>query len=124
MSSPETVLAPLEPTHRNGVAHVPPKARLKVLRPVAGRKRLRAEEDLEVLFPEPGRLEFRSESRFSTWNNDRCRQFIELSLGIREVREVEIDTFNRTAAVVYRHTGDSSHVVRKMAQVYRGDLAP
>ncbi|MCE0496696.1 MAG: heavy metal translocating P-type ATPase [Methylacidiphilales bacterium] len=124
MSSPETALATLEPPRQNGSYNGSSKARLKVLRPVAKRKRPRLRDDLQVLFPGPGRLEFRSESRFSTWNNNRCRQFIELSLGIHEVREVEIDSFNRTAAVVYRHGGNSSQVVRKIARIYRGDLAP
>jgi len=124
MSLPETALAPLELPHQNGVYPDLSKASLKGLRPVTKRKRPPVRDDLQVLFPEPGRLEFRSESRFSTWNNARCRQFIELSLGVREVREVEIDTFNRTATVVYRHAGDLSPVVRKMARIYRGDLAP
>ena len=127
MSSTATALVTLDrvPANGNGVHPRALKPRLKILRPiVAKRKPSRVYDDLEVLFPEPGRLEFRSASRFSNWNNDRCRRFVELSFGIREVREVEIDTHHRSATVLYRHAGNSPLVLRKMAQVFRGDLAP
>ena len=124
MPSTGLALVTLDPPHQNGVRKELPKATVASRRPATKRARPPKRDDLQVLFPGPGRLEFRSESRFSTWNNDRCRKFIELSLGIHEVREVEIDTFHCMAAVVYRHGGESSLVVRKMARVYRGDLAP
>jgi Cu2+-exporting ATPase len=124
MPSTKVALVPLEPARQNGVHPHPAKLRLKVLRPSRSRKRSRAKDDMEVLFPEPGRLQFRSDNRFSTWNNSHCREFIELSLGVREVREVEIDTFNRTAAVLYRYAGNPAPVIRKMAQVYQGALEP
>ena len=124
MSSTKTALARVEPVHLNGARNGSAKARLKVVRSPGRPKRLRQQDDLELLFPEPGRLQFRSDSRFSTWNNPRCREFIELSFGIREVREIEIDTYNRTAEVLYRSSGIPSETVRKMARIYRGDLAP
>jgi Cu2+-exporting ATPase len=77
-----------------------------------------------ISFPEPGRVEFHCKNRFSQWDSARSREFIELSLGIREVREVEIDSVNHTAAVIYRQAPDAPPVVRKIAQVYRGDIAP
>ena len=124
MSSTGLALSSIEPLHRNGARTASSKPRGTSRRSATKRTWPQNREDLEVLFPEPGRLEFRSESRFSTWNNDRCRRFIELSLGIREVREVEIDTFNQTASVVYRYNGSSAEAVRRMARIYRGDLAP
>lgn len=124
MSSTTMALARVEPVHLNGARNGSSKTRLKVLRSPGRKKRPRGREDLELLFPEPGRLQFRSNSRFSTWNNSRCHEFIELSFGIREVREIEIDTYNRTAEVLYRSSGIPSETVRKMARIYRGELAP
>lgn len=119
--STEMVLAEIEAPHQNGVSNgisaAPPRRATK-------KKSTRLRDDLEVLFPEPGRLEFRSEKRFSTWNNNRCHRFIELSFGIREVREVEVDSFHRSATVLYRYAETPAQVLRKMAQIYRGNLEP
>ena len=110
MSSTGLALPSLEPPHLNGARKAYSPTRVP-------QRRAPKREDLQVLFPEPGRLEFRSESRFRNWNNPRCHQFIELSLGIHEVREVEIDTFHQTATVVYRPGEDSTQVIRKMARI-------
>ena len=124
MASSDTALATVTPAQRNGKPKRHATPRLTILPPVTRRKGRRLGEDLELVSSEPGRLEFRSEIRFSNWSNNHCREFIERSLGIREVREVEIDTFNRTASVCYRHGGEPAPVARKMAKVYCGEIEP
>ncbi len=124
MPSPSVVLNG-RAAHRNGVSSPALVALPKrSVRLASSRRKGWDRDDLQVSFPEAGRLELRSKSRFNCWHDTRCREFFELSLGIREVREVEIDSVNHMAAVVYREAAGSSSVVRKIAQVYRGEIEP
>ncbi len=110
---------PAPPSGRNGSAPFPNRNGR------ASRKGgVRPPEGARVVLPEAGRLEIESEACFSAWDHPRCREFIELSLGIREVREVEIDLFTKTAIVHYRGGTDPARVLRRIARVYRGEAVP
>lgn len=78
--------------------------------------------ELSVSLPEPNRIVFYSPSHFASWESAITRKFAELSLGIREVREIEIDTYSKTATLSVTNTG--KRVLRKIADVYRGERAP
>ncbi len=80
--------------------------------------------DVAVSFTEPGRIVFHSPARFSAWNTAHAREFVELSLGIKEVCEVEIDTVSGSAILGYEGNGNTPAVLRKIAKVYQGELAP
>ncbi|MBV8329494.1 MAG: heavy metal translocating P-type ATPase [Verrucomicrobia bacterium] len=79
--------------------------------------------DLSVPIIEPNRVVFHSESRFGSWRNAISRKFLEQSFGIREVREVEIDTLGCTATLSFDAGGNPKRVLRKIARVYRGEQA-
>ena len=114
------VLPPQQNGHRNGSL-----TRAKKRRAPAPAKRARNghQPKLTVSFPEPGRLTFHSEDWFSCWSKPRCREFIGLSLGIHEVKEVEIDTFSRTATVAYR-PGTTGKLLEKITHIYQGHREP
>jgi heavy metal translocating P-type ATPase len=78
--------------------------------------------ELSVSFSEPNRVIFYSPSHFASWESDLTREFAELSLGIREVRELEVDTVSKTATLSLSDTGKK--VLRKIVSVYRGERAP
>jgi hypothetical protein len=80
-------------------------------------------QDLSVPVIEPNRVVFHSESRFRSWRNAVSRKFLEQSFGIREVREVEIDTLSRTATLSFQAGGNPKRVLGKIARVYRGEQA-
>src|SRR5271166_5893240 len=61
--------------------------------------------DLSVSIIQPNRVVFHSQSRFGSWRNAVSRKFLEQSFGIREVREVEIDTLSRTATLSFESCG-------------------
>ena len=75
-----------------------------------------------VTFPEPGKIVFHDPSQFHQWSTSATREFVEQSLGIREVREVEIDTLTATATLTYHANGNTPQVMRKIAGVYRGEV--
>ncbi len=79
--------------------------------------------DLSVSVIEPNRIVFHSQSRFGSWRSAVSRKFIEQSLGIREVREVEIDTLRRTATLWFEARGNTKLVLGKIARVYQGEQA-
>jgi len=81
-----------------------------------------SDPDLSVSFCEPNRIVFYSPAHFASWESCVTRNFAELSLGIREVREIEIDTFSKTATLSVSKTGKK--VLRKIADVYQGERAP
>ena len=79
-------------------------------------------DELSVSFPEPNRIIFYGPSYFASWESVISRRFAELSLGIREVRELEIDTINKTATLSLVDNGKK--VLRKIVEVYRGNRRP
>jgi heavy metal translocating P-type ATPase len=79
-------------------------------------------DDLSVSFPEANRIIFYGPSYFASWESGISRRFAELSLGIREVRELEIDTINKTATLSLVDNGKK--VLRKIVEVYRGNRGP
>jgi heavy metal translocating P-type ATPase len=81
-----------------------------------------SDRELSVSLCEPNRIVFYSPAHFASWESAITRNFAELSLGIREVREIEIDTFSKTATVSVIKTGKK--VLRKIADVYQGERAP
>jgi len=81
-----------------------------------------AASELSVSFSEPNRIVFYSPAFFTSWESDLTRRFAELSLGIREVRELEIDTVSKTATLSLADTGRK--VLRKIVGVYRGERPP
>ncbi|HEY4814132.1 MAG TPA: hypothetical protein VIH58_05605, partial [Chthoniobacterales bacterium] len=78
--------------------------------------------ELSASFPESNRIIFYGPTYFASWESDITRKFAELSLGIREVRELEIDTINKTATLSLAENGKK--VLRKIVQVYRGKRRP
>jgi heavy metal translocating P-type ATPase len=78
--------------------------------------------ELSVSFPEANRIIFCGPTYFASWESDTTRKFAELSLGIREVRELEIDTINKTATLSLAENGKK--VLRKIVQIYRGERRP
>ena len=81
-----------------------------------------SDRELSVSLCEPNRIVFYSPAHFASWESAITRNFAELSLGIREVREIEVDTFSKTATVSVIKTGKK--VLRKIADVYQGERAP
>ena len=79
-------------------------------------------KELWVSFPEANRITFYSPTYFASWESGITRKFAELSLGMREVREVEIDTINKTATLSLIE--NRKKVLRKMVEVYRGERSP
>ena len=79
--------------------------------------------DLSVSIDQPNRVVFRSWSRFGSWRSAVSRKFLERSFGIPEVREVEIDTLNRTATLSYEANGNTKRVLGKIARVYQDEQA-
>ncbi|MBV8968628.1 MAG: heavy metal translocating P-type ATPase, partial [Verrucomicrobia bacterium] len=61
---------------------------------------------------------------FGSWRNFFSRKFLEQTLGVPEVREVEIDTLTRTATLSFEARGNTKRVLGKIARVYRGEQAP
>jgi Cu2+-exporting ATPase len=84
----------------------------------------RAVQDLQVTFPEEGKIVFHSPSRFGTWAYDWIREFIELSFALPEVYQVEIDTLNRAALLHYRSKEEDSSLVVRLAALFRGEQQP
>lgn len=80
--------------------------------------------DFTIEVPEPNRIELHNEAIFSDWNQESCRQFIELSLGIKEVEEVEIDPFRSTAIVILKRVTEPTRLLRKVAAIYKGTRKP
>ena len=78
--------------------------------------------ELSVSFPEANRITFYSPAYFSSWESGITRKFAELSLGIREVTELEIDTINKRATLSLADNGKK--VLRKLVAVYRGERGP
>ena len=78
--------------------------------------------ELAISFPEANRITFYSPTYFSSWESGITRKFAELSLGIREVRELEIDTINNKATLSL--ADDGKKVLRKLIAVYRGEKGP
>jgi heavy metal translocating P-type ATPase len=78
--------------------------------------------ELSASVPESNRIIFYGPTYFASWESDITRNFAELSLGIREVRELEIDTINKTATLSLAENGKK--VLRKIVQVYRGERRP
>ncbi len=81
-----------------------------------------SDRELSVSFCEPNRIVFYSPAHFGSWESAVTRNFAELSLGIREIREIEIDTLSKTATLSVIKAGKK--VLRKIADVYRGERAP
>jgi P-type E1-E2 ATPase len=79
-------------------------------------------DELSVSFPEPNRIIFYGPGYFTSWESGISRKFAELSLGIREVRELEIDTINKTVTLSLVENGKK--VLRKIVEVYRGNRRP
>jgi hypothetical protein len=79
-------------------------------------------DELSVSFPEPNRIMFYGPGYFGSWESGVSRRFAELSLGIREVRELEIDTINKTASLSLVENGRK--VLRKIVEIYRGNRDP
>ena len=75
-----------------------------------------------ISFPEANRITFYGPAYFSSWESGTTRKFAELSLGIREVRELEIDTINNRATLSL--ADDGKKVLRKLIAVYRGERGP
>ena len=80
--------------------------------------------DLNILFPSANEIVFQSPSRFGAWKDNWIREFIEISFGLEEISKVEIDTFTRTAILTHRGAEQSPSVLRKLAQVFRGEIPP
>jgi heavy metal translocating P-type ATPase len=78
--------------------------------------------ELSASFPEANRIIFYSPTYFASWESETTRRFAELSLGIREVRELEIDTINKTATLSLAH--NQRKVIKKIVEVYRGKRGP
>ena len=107
-------------------AKQPPAEVLYVTREPAKARRTeksaRPKDDLTVTFPQSGQIAFHSVKRFSGWSNNTAREFVEQSMGIKEVREVEIDSVAKCALVSYDGNGNSRAVLKKIAGVYRGEI--
>jgi len=103
-------------------------ARSSVRRPVftAEEKRRPHLEPFVISFPEEeeGRVAFHNSHRFSTWRSDFAREFIVRCFGAAEVREVEIDTVAKVAAVVVKAAADRKAVARKLARIFREQIEP
>ena len=99
-----------------------------VRRAAAPRKSLvqsrRTRETWSVTFPEPGRVRLQCPQAFASWHGADSRSFIEASLGVAEVREVEIDTQGRAATLSFETVGNAKAIIRKIAGVYRGEFPP
>ncbi|MBV8967908.1 MAG: hypothetical protein JO331_02470, partial [Verrucomicrobia bacterium] len=80
--------------------------------------------DVSVSIIESNRVVLHSENRFGSWRNFFSRKFLEQTLGVPEVREVEIDTLTRTATLSFAARGNTKRVLGKIARVYRGEQAP
>jgi heavy metal translocating P-type ATPase len=86
------------------------------------RKRAFRKGRVKVSLAEPNQIVFWSPRQFGSWQSRTARQFAELTLGIREVRAVELDTVSKTATVCLSENG--REVLQKIASVYRGETGP
>jgi hypothetical protein len=125
MASPAAVLVPfVEP---DKIIRFP-RQKLRSVRPARGRrfrqKPTRPKKDFDILFPEPGKFAFHSPARFRVWASDWVRNFIEASFSLPEVVEVEVDTFTETATLSFGQPANGEELLKKLAQVFRGDLQP
>jgi len=80
--------------------------------------------DLSVSLPQPGRIVFHSVSRFAVWRSALCLEFVERCFGVPEVSEVEIDTTERTATLVFEARGNTKEVLGKIARLFQGQAEP
>ncbi len=87
-------------------------------------KRRREVSDFSVTFPEDHRVSFHSGHRFSSWRSQFSREFITRCFSALEVREVEIDTVARTAELLLHPSSHPPDVARKLAKIFRGEVAP
>ena len=88
------------------------------------KKPLRKSKDLEISFPEPGKVEFHSPGRFHSWTTEWVRKFIEAAFSLPEVNEVEVDTFTEAATLTYDLNKSGSVLLQELAGVFRGDAKP
>ena len=78
------------------------------------------ETDIEISWEIAGEIQFRSRSRFATWQNEWVRQFVETSFTVRAVHSVEVDPFFFEARVYHDESDAPKVVLQKLARVFRG----
>ena len=79
---------------------------------------------MTLSFPSAGRIVFEDSKIFSSWRSPACKNFIEKTFGIEEVRQVEISTIDGQASISYVSedvSGGEATIIRKLASVYRQD---
>ena len=87
-------------------------------------KEHRSRQVWSITFPGPGQVRLHCPQAFASWHGAASREFIEATLGVAEVRDVEIDTLAHTATLGFEAHGNVPAVIRKIAGVYRGDFPP
>jgi heavy metal translocating P-type ATPase len=114
-----------EPIANGKLIEFPPrptsKRRKPSVKPTARQRKSLRENDLDISFPQVGKIAFHSPSRFSSWTRESVRRFVEISFGLSEIFEVEVDPFLRTATLTYHPSGGATSVMSKVSRLYRGD---
>lgn len=82
---------------------------------------------MTLSFPSAGRIVFQDSKIFSSWRSSACKNFIEKTFVIDEVRQVEISTTNGQASISYvseEGPGAEASMLRKLASLYRRENGP